>query len=121
MKKVLSFLILMLLPMVVGAETVEIGGIYYNLINERDVAEVTGDLKNKYSGSVVIPPSVVYLGTTYNVRGIGDSAFEGCSNLFSVTIPNSVTNIGQSAFSGCSSLNSITIPNSVISIGSRAF
>ena len=52
---------------------------------------------------------------------IADSAFEGCSGLTSVTIPNSVTSIGGYAFSGCSGLTSVTIGNSVTSIGNSAF
>jgi hypothetical protein len=56
-----------------------------------------------------------------SVTSIGGSAFSGCSGLTSVTIPNSVTSIGGSAFSDCSGLTSITIPNSVTSIGSYAF
>ena len=36
-------------------------------------------------------------------------AFEGCSSLTSITIPDSVTSIGHSAFNGCSSLTSVTI------------
>ena len=55
------------------------------------------------------------------VTSIGDSAFEECSNLTSITIPNSVTSIGDYAFSGCSDLTSITIPDSVTSIGDYAF
>ena len=48
-------------------------------------------------------------------------AFEGCSNLSSITIPNTVTSIGERAFYGCSSLPSITIPNTITSIGLSAF
>ena len=56
-----------------------------------------------------------------SVTSIGSSAFQGCSGLTSVTIPDSVTSIGSSAFQGCSGLTSITIPDSVTSIGSGAF
>ena len=55
------------------------------------------------------------------VTGIGDYAFYGCTDLTSITIPNSVTNIGRNAFSGCTGLTSINIPNSVTSIGKNAF
>ena len=37
-------------------------------------------------------------------KWIGGSAFKGCSNLASITFPNSVTYIGSDAFSGCTSL-----------------
>ena len=52
---------------------------------------------------------------------IGANAFNGCTGLTSVTIPNSVTSIGEGAFEDCSCLTSITIPNSVTSIGGFAF
>ena len=43
---------------------------------------------------------------------IGDDAFEGCSNLTSVTIPDGVTDIGSSAFEGCADtlFDTTTIP-----------
>ena len=56
-----------------------------------------------------------------SVVNIGDNAFLDCKRLTSITIPNSVTSIGDRTFSGCSSLTSITIPNSVKSIGDKAF
>lgn len=56
-----------------------------------------------------------------SVTSIGGYAFEGCSGLTSITIPESVTSIDYYAFRGCSSLTSITIPNSVTSIGTYAF
>ena len=43
------------------------------------------------------------------VKRIGSFAFQGCSGLSSVTIPNSVTSIGDNAFEGCSKLSSVHI------------
>ena len=55
------------------------------------------------------------------VTSIGKYAFWDCSDLTSVTIPNSVTSIGASAFYNCSGLTSIEIPSSVMSIAGSAF
>ena len=59
--------------------------------------------------------------TDGSVTSIGTSAFNGCTGLTSITIPDSVTSIGTSAFSGCTGLTSIEIPSSVTSIGVEAF
>ena len=105
-----------------------VDGIYYSITDAtNNTVEVTyrGDsyssYYNEYTGSVAIPENITFFGTTYSVTRIGSSAFNGCTGLTSIKIPNSVTSIGSSAFRGCSGLTSITIPNSVTSIGDYAF
>ncbi len=95
-------------------------GIYYNHDLSTMTASVTyGD--SKYSGDVIIPPSVTIATKTLDVTSIGDSAFLDCTSLTSINIPNSVTSIGEKAFYYCLSLASIDIPNSVTCIGGYAF
>ena len=105
-QQILLFLALMMLPMVACANTVEIEGIYYELISKAKQATVKGAVST--SGSVVIPASVFYEGVEYSVSSIGSEVFKGRS-LTSVTIPNSVTSIGENAFQGCSGLTSVHI------------
>lgn len=57
----------------------------------------------------------------YKVKSIGKSAFANCSNLTSVTLPDSIITIGERAFSYCNSLTSVTIANSVTTIGNFVF
>lgn len=63
----------------------------------------------------------------YRVVGIADAdtendgVFSNCTNLTSVSFPDSMTFIGDYAFSGCTGLIEITLPASVTSIGTGAF
>lgn len=52
---------------------------------------------------------------------IGNYAFENCTNLKGVKIPDTATAIGAATFYGCSTLESIEIPDSVTSMGSEIF
>lgn len=64
--------------------------------------------------SIILPNSIT---------SIGESAFQGCSNLRGeLTIPSSVTSIGKLAFDGCENLlGELTLPKSLTSIGDYAF
>lgn len=69
------------------------------------------------TGKITIPHKI----EKYQVVGIGVWAFDGCSSLQSIVIPDSVTEIGEKAFYRCDSLQSISIPDSVTEIGKCAF
>jgi hypothetical protein len=55
------------------------------------------------------------------ITAIGNYAFQGCTGLYEVSIPNTVKSIGMLAFYGCSGLRSITLPVSISTIGGSAF
>ena len=55
------------------------------------------------------------------VTTIGNSAFEGCSKVTSVSLPKTLTRIGGYAFDHCSSLKELSIPDGVTYIGGYAF
>ncbi len=121
MKQTFLSILLMFLPLMASSETVEIDGIWYNIVSKAEGAEVRKNPNGYYSGDIVIPPSVIHDGQTYSVTSIGENAFEYCQGLSSVTIPNSVTSIRENAFEYCQGLSSVTIPNSVTSIREEAF
>ena len=54
------------------------------------------------------------------IKNFGNT-FQGCQNIKTISIPNSVTKIEGHAFDSCSSLTSVEIPNSVTSILYKAF
>ena len=96
-----------------------INDINYRLDEETLTAEV---MENEgYEGDVIIPETVVFNTATYRVTSIRQHAFDCCSSLTTVVVPDGVTSIEYRAFFGCQSLTNITIPNSVTSIGTEAF
>ena len=120
----LLFLALIVSATTLYAETVKIGNLYYSL--SATTAQVVNDQSSDKSvykdyTSVTVPASVTYNNYTYPVTSIGTSAFEGLTNLQSVTLPTSVTTIGTDAFYGCTKLGSVNLEEGLTTINLRAF
>ena len=119
MKKIFLLLWFVLLGLFeVQAYQFEKNGIYYDIVNGKAVV-VSGDVS--YSGDVVIPETVEYDGQHYVVDSIGEWAFNSCSGLMSVKLPEKLRAIGSLAFTDCYGLTSISFPVSLKVIGSGAF
>ena len=119
MKKIALFICTLICANVLSAQTqFAIGGITYEVIDSNEV-EV-----HDYNGSdsaLVIPDMVINQGVNYAVTKIGDYAFEGCSSLQTISIPNNVSSIGSDAFRNCTNLVSITMPDSITTISWSTF
>lgn len=96
-----------------NAETVEIDGIYYELLEyDPTKAKVTykGNYPSEYDeykGDIIIPDDITYDGETYHVEFIGAEAFAHCSSLTSVRLGGAIWYIEGGAFKECSALGSI--------------
>ena len=125
MKKIYLFLLALCACFIqMYAETVKLNGLYYSL--GTTTAQVVKDQSSDNSvykdyTAVTIPASVTYNNYTYPVTSIGTSAFEGLTNLQSVTLPTSVTTIGTDAFYGCTKLGSVNLEEGLTTINLRAF
>ena len=102
--------------------------LYYNIVNGHAEVVRPGYLSSyttDLSGNLIIPDSVLYNNITYSVTILADlgdlGTFQGCSNLTSVSIPNTIMVIESNTFRDCYALSSISIPSSVTSLGYHSF
>ena len=111
-------------------------GKYYQITNLKIIGEINGtDLRMiremarsgklsvlDLSKAKIIEGGDCYYNDYYTSNDvIGSSAFLGCSELTSLTLPDGIKWIGSSAFNGCSGLTSLTLPDGIVFIDSRAF
>lgn len=100
--KNICLLFVMLFTVTIAHAKFNVGGLYYNIINETTTVEVcAGEIS--YSGDIIIPQTVEYNNQTYNVTRISADAFKNCSGLTSISIPSNITQIGNNAFENCNS------------------
>ena len=77
----------------------------------------TGFHKDMFSKNTTIQEIIMLEGS---LSAIPTDAFDGCTSLSNVSIPNGVTSIGENAFKNCS-FQSISLPNTLVYIGKNAF
>ena len=89
--------------------------LFYTATSGNTVKVVSG--APKPTGRLTIPATV----QGYAVTEIASMAFNGCTELTSVTVPGSVTHIGMRAFAGCSALTSAFLSEGVQTLGMMVF
>ena len=72
---------------------------------------ITPPVGNTDEGAVdlVLPWRVLYNGIYYKLTGIEEEAFSGCTEIKSISIPNSVESIGDFAFQDCENLKTVKV------------
>ena len=113
---VLSAIMLMTMIPFIGITASAEGDAIFDYSISDDGASLT-DCNYTGDGAVEIPATL----GGYPVVAIDYSAFDDCTNMTAVTIPNSVTLIDDSAFEDCAALETISVGSRVEQIGDGAF
>lgn len=92
--------------------------LYYQTIGSEAVYVIkppSGTYSN-LTGTVVVPSTVYYNGTTYSVTRVGNNAFKDCIGITEFDLPNGIEQINTGSFSGCTGLTFIDLPDYLQSI-----
>lgn len=145
-KRIMRYLLLLAFALVSAAGHAydfQSGDLYYTIV-DGGVEVSRPDGKDYVIRHVEVPATITWEGETYNVIGIGksafalnkylstikfpdgmkyiaDAAFQRCSGLHDPVLPDMVESVGERAFSGCSSLNSFTFGSGIKFIGDNVF
>jgi len=112
----------------VAISRIEFNGLLYEVVNDSTNVSLIGTYDNwktliEQKGKLEIPSTVVNPSaeTTYLVYSINIAAFENCSHLVSLVMPDSIVIIDEKAFKDCFCLSSILFSKRLLEIRSNAF
>lgn len=91
-------------------------GLFYEVNADGETAKLTE------RGSCT--SDAVYIASVYEgkpVTGIADDVFNGCTDIKTVSLPDSLEEIGANAFRGCTNIKDVSLPDSLERIGANAF
>lgn len=125
MKKLLVFLITIILPMIASAYDFEADGVFYNITSiEKRTVEVTYSSEQNYQQrKVVIPSEVEWNGYLFKVEGIGYWTFSKVNfpnNVDTLIISSGVKYIRDNAFQRAN-FSMLSIPNTISSVDINTF
>ena len=107
-------------------------GVLGDLAKGVNIEPITGEegRYKAYASSEIITEAVVpehifgysgflasEIGTVVALDGPDGGAFEGCSELVSVELPDTIESFDMYCFEGCSSLTSVTLPRDLVELG----
>lgn len=72
-------------------------------------------------GAIVVPAVAEIDGEIYEVKYVGDSAFEGCELITSIELSEGIEQIGDFAFLDCTALTDLYIPETLLFCSYTAF
>lgn len=126
-KKALCLLLTLIMltsAVAASASALDLNGLAYTFTLS---ADGTGVILTKcangliFDENVVVPATHTMDNVSYQVVGIGALAFQNCTNMKTLVIPEGVKTIGSRAFENCTSLVTVNIPRTLISCESDAF
>ena len=122
-KSFAALLVAACLPAAASAQIFESGGIAYGITSETEhtveVLYYAAMLNSPYSGAITIPQTVEYCGTAYTVTALGESAFESCTGITSLSLPATIRRFGPYCFYNCS-LTTLQLPDSLRSLADHS-
>lgn len=99
----------------------EVDGIRYDITSFTDLTVTASSVSENMEGSIIVHSAVEFKGKTLSVTTIGDRFIESNQFITSLLISDGIQEIGSFAFNNCSNLSDVSIPESVVVIKNNAF